>query len=391
MTANGVDARRDDAAAWLAVRDHLRSRRLLLSAAASASYPDHQKVERTDLLTRPVWFPQSPVPLAAIGIELQGGATPPIFSGLEAEAVASLPTVNGAAGHGGYSQAMAELARPTVFEDRPVYRLLEADLAGPSPSLRFGEGRYFQAVDVGEACAHEAAAADRDGRPTPFRDLIGDPCDLSRRCAPLAISALTIRIEPASQRASFPLHWRDPKLVAHAAGMYHVLPAGVFQAAGPGPVNRAADFDLWLGLLREYAEEMAGWPEVTATSEHPVDYAGWPFARGMQSARAEGRLRLSAVGIGVDPLTFATDLLVVAVFDADVYDELFGAGPAANEEGKVLSPDGQRGFEFDEATIGGLVREAPMQPAGAALLALAWRHRRELLGFDPTGDRMEDA
>ena len=136
---------------------------------------------------------------------------------------------------------------------------------------------------------------------------------------------------------------------------------------------------------------MAGWPEVTATSEHPVDYAGWPFARGMQSARAEGRLRLSAVGIGVDPLTFATDLLVVAVFDADVYDELFGAGPAANEEGKVLSPDGQLGFEFDEATIGGLVREAPMQPAGAALLALAWRHRRELLGFDPTGDRMEDA
>ena len=144
MTANGVDARRDDAAAWLAVRDHLRSRRLLLSAAASASYPDHQKVERTDLLTRPVWFPQSPVPLAAIGIELQGDATPPIFSGLEAEAAASLPTVNGAAGHGGYSQAMAELARPTVFEDRPVYRLLEADLAGPSPSLRSVRAGIFR-------------------------------------------------------------------------------------------------------------------------------------------------------------------------------------------------------------------------------------------------------
>ena len=57
-----------------------------------------------------------------------------------------------------YSQAVGELDAPAVFENRPVYRLSHADLAGGRPSLGFGLGRYFDAIDTGTAAAHEFAA-----------------------------------------------------------------------------------------------------------------------------------------------------------------------------------------------------------------------------------------
>ena len=49
-----------------------------------------------------------------------------------------------------------------MFENRPTYRLTEADLT--KPRLAFTRGRYFDGVDTGEAAAHEYAAA-RLGQP----------------------------------------------------------------------------------------------------------------------------------------------------------------------------------------------------------------------------------
>ena len=43
-----------------------------------------------------------------------------------------------------------------MFENRPTYRLTEADLT--KPRLAFTRGRYFDGVDTGEAAAHEYAA-----------------------------------------------------------------------------------------------------------------------------------------------------------------------------------------------------------------------------------------
>jgi hypothetical protein len=71
----------------------------------------------------------------------------------------------------------------------------------------------------------------------------------------------------------------------------------------------------------------------------------------------------------VDPLTFATDLLVAVAFDADTYDDLFAGTVTANDEGTVLGP-----MPFGRRT------EGPMQAAAVALLDLAERHRRRLTG-----------
>jgi hypothetical protein len=314
---------------WARVRAHLRAHRYELAVRAVEEFPDVRKVAGTPLLTVPAWVPSAPIPLSALDITM--AEAPPV----------DLPPASGHPGFPSYSAAMAALDAPTVFENRPTWRLLDADLAGPAPRLVFGDGWYFDSIDTGEAAAHEYAA----GGDAPLRKAVGNPCDLARRPANMAISALTIRRDDAGDQ--FLLHWRDPAKVGHAGGLYQVVPVGVFQSSGPG------DFDLWRFLLREYAEEVLGEPEVEAP-----DYGTWPFAVAMTGNPG---IEAHVLGLGVDPLTFATDLLVRVVVDAPVFDEVFGARVEVNDEGAVTARP------FTAEAIEGL----PMQAAGAALVRLA--------------------
>ena len=302
----------------------------------------------TGLLAPESWLPAEPLPLDSIALRWHGAA-------FEGPALPPGPV----GGYERYSAAIAARDRPRVFENRPTYRLSGADLL--EPSMEFGTGSYFDGIDIGEACAHEFAAYTLGlTDDMPLRAAVGDPWDLSRRPANVAISTLTLRVDRHGAR--FPLHWRDPAKVGHAGGLYQVLPVGIFQAVSDSP----ADFDLWHCMLREFAEELLGEPELHG----PIDYAAWPFARSMAPARAW------VLGLGVDPLTFATDLLTVVTLEAPVFDRLFGTLGGPNDEGRILYGTG---FGFDEATIDRLVSEEPMQAAGAALLRLAWRHREHLV------------
>ena len=69
------------------------------------------------------------------------------------------------------------------------------------------------------------------------------------------------------------------------------------------------------------------------------------------------------------------------MFRADAFDALFGGLVTANDEGRVVSWPGLTGVPFTADVVrrfaGG---SEPMQPAGAAVLELAWRHRARLLG-----------
>jgi hypothetical protein len=351
---------------WLRVRSYLAEHRHELTAAAARDFPAGQRVAGTPLLAAPGWLPAAPVPLRDLTLELTAAASGP--AGREDAGPGPwLPERPDGTRYQSYSEALRDLDAPAVLENRVTYRLTAARLT-PAARLAFGPGRYFDGIDTGEAAAHEYAAARLGYRTAGLRARIGDPCDLRRRPANLAVSTLTLRLDEATGRASFPLHWRDPALVGHAGGLYQVVPVGVFQPSGRGGWQR--DFSLWRGMLREFAEELAGYPEQPAEA----DYQSWPFARELTGALDRGQVRVWCLGLGTDPLTYATDLLTVAVIDSRVFDRLFSLAPRGNAEGRVLAAR-----QFTARVVGRLVAGQPVQAAGAALLRLAWRHRGTLV------------
>jgi hypothetical protein len=362
---------------WLRVSAYLNANRHELAVRAAGEYPAQARVGGTPLLAAPAWRPAAPIPLADIRLEFR--PEPPGAPGGRPDvarlAPYLLPELPDGTRYRSHSDAVADLAAPAVFENRATYRLTAANLAGGDPRLSFTRGRYFDWVDVGGAVAHEYAAALVAGPGEQcLRRAIGDPCDLAARPAAVAVSTLTLRHDRAAGTAVFPLHFRDPARVGHAGGMIQVIPVGVFQPSGEAWWNEAADFDLWRGMLREFAEELLGADEDYGSEAAPIDYDRWPFASRMTAARGDGGIRVYCLGLGVDPLTFATDLLTVAVFDAAVYDDLFGGRVSANAEGTVLPH-----HRFDQPTVAELTARHPVQAAGAALLELAVSHRDVLL------------
>ncbi len=370
---------------WRRTRRSVDTSRAALTALAVRLHRDLPRVAGTGLLGRAEWLPAAPLDIDGIPLAWEPRARPAAVTGAGPAAAHVLPPPE-AGRIGSYAEAIAALDRPALFEDRFCYRLLEADLAG-SPRLAFGPGHYFEAVNLGHAVAHELAAAWAT-QPTseitlaglPLRAAVADPCDLRRRMALTAVTTLTLRREPGGA-ASFLLHWRDPARVNHAGGLYQVMPAGIFQPVTGTPAAQRSDLSLWRCMAREFSEELLGGSEHYPTEGGVLDYARWPFYRALTAARAAGGLRVSCLGLGADPLTLATDLLTVAVFDAPVFDRLFRALAGQNAEGRLVTEHGSAGIPFRAEVIDRLTGGSePVQPAGAALLRLAWRHRHALLG-----------
>jgi hypothetical protein len=372
---------------WLRVRSYLTEHRYDLAVRAAEDYPAAQRVAGTPLLTRPGWLPAAPVPLDQISLDFAPPAAGPPAASHAATAAGTplLPERPDGTRYPCYSDAVADLGAPATFENRPTYRLTAAALNPPALNppvlnqpalgLAFTRGRYFDGIDTGEAAAHEFAAARLGAGPRPGRGLraaVTDPCDLAARPANLAISTLTLRRDAATGRSSFLLHWRDPAKVGHAGGLYQVIPVGVFQPAGPDRASEHAGFSLWRGMIREFDEELRGAPEDYGA--RPGDDAS-PFARRMSDALATGEIRVWCLGLGADPLTWATDLLTVAVIDSRLFDQLFSLAPRPNDEGRVLAAR-----DFAPHVIDRIISREPIQAAGAAVLRLAWTHREVLTG-----------
>jgi hypothetical protein len=198
-----------------------------------------------------------------------------------------------------------------------------------------------------------------------------------------AITTLTLR-RAAAGDASFLLHRRDPAKVTHAGGLYQVIPVGIFQPADDNPASEQNDLNLWRSMAREFSEELLATSEDYRHLGSPLDYDLWPFYRELSTARKTGRLRVFCLGVGVDPLTLAVDILTTIVFDSDLFDTIFDRLVTANAEGRVIASQGASGAPGVPFTSEAVERfgsgTEPMQAAGAAILQLAWRHRNSLLG-----------
>jgi hypothetical protein len=147
--------------------------------------------------------------------------------------------------------------------------------------------------------------------------------------------------------------------------------------------DEANDFSLWRSIVRELSEELLGSGEDYHSDTAPIDYRRWPLYATLTDARRAGTLRLHWLGLGADPLSFAIDMLSVAVFDAPLFDEVFAGLVSANEEGRIITGQDATGatigIPFSAASVERFAAAEPMQPTGAALLRTAWRHRHTLL------------
>jgi hypothetical protein len=372
---------------WRLERRYLDQHRHELShIAATQLHADHLQVEESGLLTSPEWLPPAPIPLADIRLSWWTDIPTPFVNGTEAESAGVRPLDDDGNRFSTYAAALGALAPPRLFEDRPCYRLVDVTVHARRVNLSFGTGTYFDVMNVCEAAAHELAAAFAgEGRThaledLPLRALVGDPCDLRHRPVIPAISALTIR--RTSTGASFMLHRRDAAKVAHGGGLYQVMPVGVFQPSSAGEWNRLNDFNLWRSMAREYSEEFLGAPEMHGSTA-PIDYDDWAFYQALTEAVATGRVTAHWLGLGVDPLSLVCDMLVAVVIDDQWFDSVFDQIVSVNAEGEILASEpaepGIVGVPFTAERITQLAHEAPMQPAGAALLMRAWEHRGVLL------------
>ena len=139
---------------WLRVRSYLQEHRHALALDAAGGYPDDRRMAGTPLLAAPGWQLAGPVRCRTSGWNSPRWPGP--RPDLSAAAAPLLPERPDGTRYLRYSDVLRELAAPAVFENRPTYRLTEADLT--RSRLAFTRGRYFDGVDTGEAAAHEYAA-----------------------------------------------------------------------------------------------------------------------------------------------------------------------------------------------------------------------------------------
>lgn len=368
---------------WRQIRSALGRHRRELAVFAESLYHDHRipGLKNTGVVSSPAWIPTEPVPLDEITLTLDSVVTEPRITGEDPESAQVRPLATIDTRYRRYHNAIRDLAAPRLFENRLCFRLL--GLNWTQPHMHFGQMSFFEAVDTNEALAHEFAAhhlaIDGDGesvmprasmRRLTFRKLIADPFDLGRRPLMGAVGTLTIR---GGDSPSIVLHQRDSASVAGGGGMVHLLPAGIFQPSSVIPTAVAADFSIWRNIQREYAEELLGHNEYDG-SGRPIRYDKLkPFTM-MDEALRDGRIRVFCLGVTLDALTLAGDILTVAIISPDTYDELFTNAVETNSEGLVPA----RAFPFEENTLTWLTSSKRLSPGAAAALHLAWTLRKHL-------------
>jgi len=81
--------------------------------------------------------------LEDVELEWTDDAAGTLVTGGESEAACMLPLRAPGQRYTRYTSAIRYLDPPSLFENRPSYRLLDVDLSGPM-RMRFGLGTYFR-------------------------------------------------------------------------------------------------------------------------------------------------------------------------------------------------------------------------------------------------------
>jgi hypothetical protein len=354
-----------------------------LAADALALYGSIYKDARLPgMVTSQNLIPDAPISLHDVRVQL--APAPHWDHSLQAASRRLLPRRTGGRRMESYSEAISDLAVPSLWFDAPCYSLSEVEISGKEILLTVSLSSYFEGIDIAESLAHELAEHPKAGGlgDLRLRSRIESPVAFGTWPSVCAVSALVLRQDV--EEVTFFLQERDPSKVAQAGGQIHLVPSGVYQptASDPGTVQR--DIKPLLTLCREFAEEYLGVEEARGDDGASLSYdQDEPYAS-LLRVMAGPDSSSHVLGIGMDPLTLCPEILVVSIFTAKAFDALFKDLKFSDAEGRLMgaSRAGGRliGFSFSRQTLDHLTSSPRLSPAARGTLECAWNHRRFLLG-----------
>jgi len=369
-------------------RRYLGENRSMLTAMALSAKNSLVLTGLPGMLSQEEWISSDLIPIGQISVDLNWEEPPDFDTHLRRSASKMLPRAEPSGRFPNYSAALGELARPSLFQDLPCYRLLSARLnQNGGAHIRVGMTSFFRGIDESEAVAHEFARASKARRgfarnkslpsKLPIRTAVGNPFSSYERNMIFSISALTLRVDGAT--AKFFLHSRDSKAVAIAGNLLHLAPSGVFQPTSDDRQIARRDCSPWLTLCREYAEEFLGVEEAQGAAGVALSYThDQPYAA-INNAYEDGSFRVLVCGIGLDPLTLCPELVAISCIDASVFDSLFHDLVVRNSEGFIRGKEMRAGrvvgYDFSSQTVSDLLASKRLSPAAYAALSRAWKLR----------------
>lgn len=348
------------------------------------------------LLTKPDWVPATPLTLGDVRLTYvdPGDGSELVRARDKLVQLQYWPAHNSVRPHS-YSAAVTQHDAPPHWFNGRSYRLLNMESTDRGLHMRLTEGYYFEAFDTTEPLGYEAALCFRRSNEReirgPYRDWLDDPFNLTARCGIPGVNTLTIR--RCRKDAMFYLNLRTG--TATALGTRHVVPAGEFQPHRDSDRSMAAQMSLRSTMVREYGEELLGLEEVRDDKKYVDIERQEPYAS-IHRAFDQGDARAYVLGVGLYPLTWKPEILLVCIFDERVFDRIFARMVVENPEGVLVKKDrltgmrqllrGRRnrpyqGLTWDEATVVDYAGASSTLPAARGCLHLAWRHRRHL-GLD---------
>lgn len=288
-----------------------------------------------------------------------------------------------------YHEAVTQFDTPPgIWFNAPSYRLLGIERrADGGFELRVGTTTYWEGYDSWSGLQFEAAHQLRESDGTtlagPYRRSLGSPFALDNRDCAIGISVLTVC--RTGKGPLFYLQHRAAAQVATMGGMAGLTPAGEFQPSSAAYSAIHSDADVWRCIMREFAEEFLGRPDLNEQRAALVDYERESPFRELERARRIGGVRPYILDIGFDPVTWKAGIRLVCIFDEDTYLDIFRGMHAGTDEGRLevsslvrAGDELLEGRPFDEETVRRYLK-APTLTAGARLcLGLAWEHRETL-------------
>lgn len=288
-----------------------------------------------------------------------------------------------------YHQAVTRFdTPPRIWFNGPSYRLLGVERRTDGGfALRVGTTTYWDGYDSWAALAFEAAHQLRETGGTtpvgPYRRSLGTPFSLANRNCAIGISVFTVCLTRRGPR--FYLQRRGAAQVATLGGMAGLVPAGEFQPSSAAYAAVHSDADIWRCVMREFAEEFFGRPDLNEQRAALVDYERESPFRELQRARERGRVRPYLLDIGFDPVSWKAGVRLVCVFEEDAYLDIFrGMLPETNEGGLELASlhrvgsEPLAGMPLDEETVGRYLKDPTITEAARLAIGLTWQHREKL-------------